>query len=102
MPDDQYYDGSALTDEEVLDFVTEFAGAQAAGKLPLRIAPQDGQDPGDKVFRLPVQCPDGTYLAVAFKFGQDNPEDAMTAWKPRWQHLDGPMTLEELQELGRD
>lgn len=91
-----------MTDDEVIAKVFEHGGAGAVAGFPMRIAP-DGGHPGDKVFRLPVALPqlDGEmYLAVSFSFGQPS-DDAMEDWRPRWQSVDGPMTREELEELGR-
>jgi hypothetical protein len=90
-----------MTDEEVLEFVQEHAGPAVAAAFPVRIAPQAGQDhPGDKVFRIPVSAGNGQYIAVGFSFGQPS-DDEMLSWKPRWCSLHGPMTREELEQLGK-
>jgi hypothetical protein len=92
-------DGEFMDEDEVLGRVSELAGRGAVSTFPLRIQP-DGPHPGDKVFRVPVPCDDGRYIAAAFSFGYES-DDEMESWKPRWRAVDGPMTMAELTELGK-
>lgn len=88
---------AVLTDGDVQEFLTRHGGTAAAGAFPMRFAPEDGQPhPGNRVFRAPVELPDGRYLVISFSFGQDN-ADAMLAWKPVWHALEGPVTRQELE-----
>lgn len=86
-----------MTTDEMLAALAEH-GIDSA-PFPMRVQP-DGEHPGDKVFRFPVQLDDGRFLAVAWSFGQSDP-DEMLNWLPHWHSVDGPMSLAELQELAR-
>jgi hypothetical protein len=88
-----------MTDEEVLAFLA--AHGVSGFPFPVRAEPSDGQDhPGDRVFWYPVLLDDGRYLAIAWQFGQPDPDEAAN-WKVRWHAVHGPVTREELEELAR-
>lgn len=86
-----------MTDEEVLSALAVYGGGQ---NMVMRLQPQ-GEHPGTRRFPMPVELADGSYMAVIFSFGQAS-DDAMEDWKPAWHAVEGPMTLEQLKELGRD
>jgi hypothetical protein len=89
-----------MTDDEMLgELASRGARPEHIDVFPMRLEP-NGEHPGDKVFRIPVPLQDGSFLAVAFSFGQPS-DDEMENWKPRWRAVDGPMNREELEELGR-
>jgi hypothetical protein len=86
-----------LTEDTVLEFVRRHAGEQAADQFQTRYEP-DGEHPGDRVFVTPVPLADGRFLAVAWMFGQPDP-DVTLHWKARWHSLAGPVTYTELKEF---
>ena len=68
----------------------------------MRLQPQGGTAPSpDRVYCMPVELPGGSFLAVLFSFGAAD-EDAMADWKPVWRDVAGPVTREEVEELGRE
>lgn len=91
----------SMTDEEVFAVLAGYGVSPSA--LPfVRTEPQDGQPhPGDRVFRFPVVLGEDSYLAVAWSFGQPDP-DEMLNWHLVWHSVDGPMTRDELEALGRE
>lgn len=101
LPWEQPAESALLTYEQVVETLAEFGAVHAERAFPPRIQPS-GSHPGqEKVFRIPVALPDGMFLVVAFSFGQPS-DDAVENWRPLWRSVDGPMTREELEELGRE
>lgn len=88
-----------LSDQEMLARVIACGGETIVSVFPMRMQP-DGEHPGDKVYPLAVELPSGQFLAVLFSFGYPS-EDALEDWKPRWRDVRGPMTIEDLQLLGK-
>jgi hypothetical protein len=89
-----------MTDDEVLDVLSEFGVETEPPPFPMRMEPSGAEHPGDKVFRFPVPLPDGNYLAVSWMFGYPDP-DEMINYKVRWQSVDGPFTRDALEAFGR-
>jgi len=87
-----------MTEDEVRA-VLAGCGADAS-RFPWRLGPQDGQEAPEGTFIWPVELADGRYLACSFSFGKEDPDPALS-WKPSWRKVEGPMTLAELQALGR-
>lgn len=79
-----------MTTEEMLAALAAHGVTDPASKVYLRAEPE-GEHPGDRVFRTPVQLADGRYLVVSWSFGQPS-DDAMDDWVPAWRSVDGPMT----------
>jgi hypothetical protein len=91
-----------IDEADVIALVQAYGGDDAAGALPLRFGPMDGQPhPGDKVLIRPSQTTDGRYLALSFTMGYEDP-DEMISWKPQWLGIDGPFTMAELEAFARD
>lgn len=88
-----------LSDQEMLARVIACGGETIVSVFPMRMQP-DGEHPGDKVYPLAVELPSGQFLAVLFSFGYPS-DDALEDWKPRWRDVRGPMTIEDLQLLGK-
>jgi hypothetical protein len=90
-----------LTYDEVIEEITQLGAGYAVPTFPSRVQPS-GEHPGpEKVFRIPVSLPGGSFAAVSFSFGQPS-DDPVRNWQPLWRSVDGPMTREELEELGRE
>jgi hypothetical protein len=90
-----------LSDDHVRTLVARYAGQDVADALATRFEPQDGQPhPGDRVFVTPVKLLDGKFLALAWMFGQPDPDEVRN-WKVRWHSVRGPLSLDELKEFAR-
>jgi hypothetical protein len=89
-----------MTEDEVFAALREHDLPPSA--LPYtRAEPVAGQPhPGDRVFRFPVELPDGRYLAVAWSFGQPS-DDEVENWKIRWHAVEGPMDRAQLEAVAR-
>ena len=86
-------------DEVIAELTARGAVSGTLALLPRRFEPVGQADP-EGTFLLPVETQDGRYLAACFSFGRSDPDPALD-WEPVWRSVEGPMTREQLEDLGR-
>jgi hypothetical protein len=60
-----------------------------------------GQLAPDSVLCAPVACPDGRYMAVLFSLRPHQASGGSQSWETVWHSVEGPMSRQELEDLGR-